>query len=70
MNSQLNDPAVPASGEMANEQSGLPTASPQPISGSPLTGDPRHHRAPSLGEIHQVIEAEQEGQVVRYHALS
>jgi hypothetical protein len=65
----LNDPAAPSSGEMVNEQSGLPTASPQPISGSPM-GDPHHHRAPSLGEIHQVIEAEQEGQVVRYHILS
>ncbi|EKJ73254.1 hypothetical protein FPSE_06519 [Fusarium pseudograminearum CS3096] len=65
MNSQHNDPAAASSGEMANEHSGLPTASPQPISGSPLTGDPRHHRAPSLGEIHQVIEAEQEGQVNR-----
>ncbi|PTD05468.1 hypothetical protein FCULG_00000464 [Fusarium culmorum] len=65
MNSQHNDPAAPSSGEMANEQYGLPTASPQPISGSPLAGDPRHHRTPSLGEIHQVIEAEQEGQVNR-----
>ncbi|RGP68601.1 hypothetical protein FLONG3_8050 [Fusarium longipes] len=64
MNLQLNDPTAPSSGEMVNEQSGFPTASPQPIPVSPM-GDPHHHRAPSLGEIHQVIEAEQEGQVNR-----
>ena len=29
------------------------------------TGDPHHFRAPSLGEIHQEIEQEQEAQVVR-----
>lgn len=28
------------------------------------TGDPHHFRAPSLGEIHQEIEQEQEAQVV------
>lgn len=26
--------------------------------------DPHHHRAPSLGELHQELEAEQEGHVV------
>lgn len=65
MNLQLNDPSVPSPGEMASEQSGLPTASPQPLSGSPLMGDPHHHRAPSLGELHQELEAEQEAHVVR-----
>lgn len=65
MNLQLNDPSVPSPGEMVNEPSGLRTASPQPLSGSPLTGDPRHHRAPSLGELHQELEAEQEAHVVR-----
>ncbi|RBR06442.1 uncharacterized protein FIESC28_11065 [Fusarium coffeatum] len=69
MNLQLNDPAVPSPGEMVNEQStsgsGLPVASPQPISGSPLMGDPHHHRAPSLGELHQELEAEQEAHVNR-----
>ncbi|KAF4470735.1 FAD dependent oxidoreductase [Fusarium albosuccineum] len=65
MNLQLNDPSVPAPGEMVNEQSGLPTASPQPLSGSPLLADPHHHRAPSLGELHQELEAEQEAHVNR-----
>ncbi|KAI6759187.1 hypothetical protein HG530_009867 [Fusarium avenaceum] len=65
MNLQLNDPSVPSPGEMASEQSGLPTASPQPLSGSPLMGDPHHHRAPSLGELHQELEAEQEAHVNR-----
>lgn len=69
MNLQLNDPTVPSPGEMVSEQStsgsGLPVASPQPISGSPLMGDPHHHRAPSLGELHQELEAEQEAHVNR-----
>lgn len=74
MNLQLNDPTVPSPGEMVSEQStsgsGLPVASPQPISGSPLMGDPHHHRAPSLGELHQELEAEQEAHVVRGTILS
>ncbi|KAM5348088.1 hypothetical protein ACJ41O_007912 [Fusarium nematophilum] len=65
MNLQLNDPSVPAPGEMVSEQSGLTTASPQPLSGSPLLADPHHHRAPSLGELHQELEAEQEAHVNR-----
>lgn len=68
MNLQLNDPTVPSPGEMVHEsQSTVRSASPQPFSGgSPLlggAGDP-HHRAPSLGELHQELEAEQEAQVV------
>lgn len=47
MNLQLNDPAVPAPGEMVSEH-----------------GIPQHHRAPSLGELHQELEAEQEAHVV------
>ncbi|OAQ63246.1 FAD dependent oxidoreductase [Pochonia chlamydosporia 170] len=65
MNLQLNDPSVPAPGEMAHEHSGYHRSSPQPLSGSPLMADPHHHRAPSLGELHQELEAEQEGQVNR-----
>ncbi|KAL2691687.1 hypothetical protein Neosp_002076 [[Neocosmospora] mangrovei] len=57
MNLQLNDPSIPAPGEMVSEESGLTTASPRPISGSPL--------APSLGELHQELEAEQEAHVNR-----
>lgn len=51
------------------------SASPQPLSGSPLlsagnaTADP-HHRAPSLGDLHQELEAEQEAQVVRIRFLT
>ncbi|RYC57742.1 hypothetical protein CHU98_g8465 [Xylaria longipes] len=70
MNLQLNDPAVPAPGEMVSESGGNPhhpIMSPQPLSSSPLlTGrDPHHNRAPSLGELHQELEAEQEAQVNR-----
>lgn len=65
MNLQLNDPSTPGPGEMANERSGYIAHSPQPLSGSPLMTDPHyHHRAPSLGELHQELEAEQEGHVV------
>lgn len=64
MNLQLNDPSVPGPGEMINEHTGHQTASPQPLSGSPLLADPHHHRAPSLGELHQELEAEQEAHVV------
>ncbi|OAQ98300.1 hypothetical protein LLEC1_04856 [Akanthomyces lecanii] len=48
MNLQLNDPTVPAPGEMVSEH-----------------GIPQHHRAPSLGELHQELEAEQEAHVNR-----
>ncbi|KAJ6782335.1 hypothetical protein PWT90_05820 [Aphanocladium album] len=48
MNLQLNDPTVPAPGEMVSEHS-----------------IPEHHRAPSLGELHQELEAEQEAHVNR-----
>ncbi len=64
MNLQLNDPSIPGPGEMAQEHSGSQRLSPQPLSGSPLTADPHHHRAPSLGELHQELEAEQEAHVV------
>ncbi|KAF3402263.1 hypothetical protein DPV78_004565 [Talaromyces pinophilus] len=43
------------------------TASPSSLGGSPIiaTGDPHHQRAPSLGELHQELEQEQEAQVNR-----
>ncbi|KAL4803561.1 hypothetical protein BDV18DRAFT_145036 [Aspergillus unguis] len=47
---------------------GLRTSSPSNLEGSPVigTGDPHHHqRAPSLGELHQELEQEQEAQVNR-----
>lgn len=44
----------------------LRTSSPSSLGGSPViaTGDPHHQRAPSLGELHQELENEQEAQVV------
>ena len=65
MNLQLNDPSIPGPGQMIHEQSSQMRSSPQPLSGSPPTADPHHHRAPSLGELHQELEAEQEAHVVR-----
>ncbi|KAL1972612.1 hypothetical protein VTN31DRAFT_7026 [Thermomyces dupontii] len=43
------------------------TASPSSLGGSSIvgTGDPHHHRAMSLGELHQELEQEQEAQVNR-----
>lgn len=64
LNLQLNDPSVPGPGEMANERPGRHTQSPQNPSGPSPYADPNHHRAPSLGELHQELEAEQEGHVV------
>lgn len=63
MNLQLNDPALPPPGEMINDHS------PLQLSASPSTADPHHHRAPSLGELHQELEAEQEAHVVREQGL-
>ncbi|KAI0521451.1 hypothetical protein F5B22DRAFT_573748 [Xylaria bambusicola] len=73
MNLQLNDPTLPAPGELVagganNSHNNDNTSSPQPFSlSSPLlTGrEPTHNRAPSLGELHQELEAEQEAQVNR-----
>lgn len=72
MNLQFNDPSLPAPGEMQEgpggvSGSGVRTGSPRPLSGSPLLAarDPHHNRAPSLGELHQELEAEQEAQVNR-----
>ncbi len=68
MNLNLNDPTIPGPGEL---QSGdhrpsmgypLHTSSPHSI-GSPTMA--HHQRAPSLGELHQELEQEQEAQVVR-----
>lgn len=61
MNLQLNDPAVPAPGEMFQDHMRV---SPQPYGGGVLPESSRHIRTPSLGELHQELEAEQEGHVV------
>ncbi|KAI9811833.1 MAG: hypothetical protein M1827_005184 [Pycnora praestabilis] len=73
MNLSLNDPGLPGPGELQGGEhrtsmgTAFSTASPQSIGGSPTvaTGDPHHQRAPSLGEIHQELEQEQEAQVNR-----
>ena len=64
MNLQLNDPTLPSPGEMAHESSGRHSSIPQHLPVSPGMADPHHHRAPSLGELHQELEAEQEAHVV------
>lgn len=63
---QMNDPTLPPQGEIVSESQNR-TASPMSLTGSPITasGDHRHYRAPSLGEIHQELEQEQEAQVNR-----
>lgn len=70
MNLQHNDPSLPGPGEMVSDHGRTSTATSPPtapLSTSPLMigGDPHHNRAPSLGELHQELEAEQEAQVNR-----
>ncbi|KAF2467284.1 uncharacterized protein BDR25DRAFT_234989 [Lindgomyces ingoldianus] len=59
MNLNLNDPTLPAPGELQRSPS-TRTRNPNPWPASP-----HHERAPSLGELHQELEYEQEGQVNR-----
>ena len=68
MNLSLNDPALPGAGELQTGDLSGPTShtfrtsSPRGV-GSPVI--PQHYqRAPSLGELHQELEQEQEAQVV------
>jgi len=66
-NLSLNDPAVPAPGEMqtnTGSTSSSPRAGRRSVAMGP-TADPHHARQPSLGELHQELEAETEGQVNR-----
>lgn len=73
MNLNLNDPALPAPGELSSSDrrasigNSFSAASPQTIGGRQTlaTGDPHHHRQPSLGDIHNELEQEQEAQVNR-----
>ncbi|KAF2451132.1 hypothetical protein P171DRAFT_451428 [Karstenula rhodostoma CBS 690.94] len=58
MNLNFNDPAIPAPGEMQTSPSSRGLGAPWPHS-------PHHERAPSLGDLHQELEYEQEGQVNR-----
>ena len=61
----INDPSVPAPGEMqqSNSTSSSPRMGRRSI--ALATADPHHHRQPSLGELHQELENEQEAQVNR-----
>ncbi|KAK4554100.1 hypothetical protein LTR86_008941 [Recurvomyces mirabilis] len=61
----INDPTVPAPGEL--QQSNSNQSSPRSARRSFVlaTADPHHHRQPSLGELHQELENEQEAQVNR-----
>ncbi|KAJ9630365.1 uncharacterized protein PV06_08094 [Exophiala oligosperma] len=69
----LNDPALPSPGELSSSDPRLSfnhsyaSASPPTIGGRSAiaTGDPHHQRQPSLGEIHNELEQEQEAQVNR-----
>ncbi|KAI9846591.1 MAG: hypothetical protein M1837_003832 [Sclerophora amabilis] len=71
MNLNLNDPGLPGPGELqgADPRPTISqTTSPQSIGRSSFslgTADPHHQRAPSLGELHQELEQEQEAQVNR-----
>ncbi|CEJ84594.1 hypothetical protein VHEMI03521 [[Torrubiella] hemipterigena] len=65
LNLQLNDPSIPGPGEMVADGGAQSRLSPGLRSRSPSSVDPSHHRAPSLGELHQELEAEQESQVNR-----
>jgi hypothetical protein len=70
MNLSLNDPSLPGPGELHSREQGRPlighhhpAVSPHSLGGSP-TLMAHHQRAPSLGELHQELEQEQEAQVV------
>lgn len=73
MNLSLNDPSLPGPGELhSREQSRplvghhYPAVSPHSLGGSPILMA-HHQRAPSLGELHQELEQEQEAQVVNLY---
>lgn len=65
-NLTLNDPTVPSPGELQHPN-GSTAGSPRMSrrSFAMATADPHHHRQPSLGELHQELENEQEAQVNR-----
>jgi hypothetical protein len=73
LNINLNDPTIPSPGELSSSDHrasighSYTTASPTSIGGMRTlsNGDPHHQRTPSLGEIHQELEQEQEAQVNR-----
>lgn len=64
-NISLNDPSIPSPGEMQPNTNHSPRTGRRRSSVLAGTADPHHHRQPSLGELHQELEAETEGQVNR-----
>lgn len=62
-NLNLNNPALPGPGEM-QYSNGSPGPSDMTARSPFGTMDSHHHRAPSLGQLHQDLENEQEAQVV------
>lgn len=65
-NLTINDPTLPGPGELqqsSNSNSGSPRSGRRSFAHG--TADPHHQRQPSLGEIHQELENEQEAQVNR-----
>ncbi|KAK3703857.1 hypothetical protein LTR37_014180 [Vermiconidia calcicola] len=65
-NLSMNDPTVPGPGEL-QQPNGSNSSSPRVGRRSLVlnTADPHHQRQPSLGELHQELENEQEAQVNR-----
>ena len=64
MNLNINDPAIPAPGEMQ-----MSPGSPGRLLSSTWPATSSHGRQPSLGELHQELENEQEAQVVSVFVL-
>lgn len=71
MQLSLSDPTIPSPGELSSgsrrASQSYSSMSPSTIGGrgTIATGDPHHHRQPSLGELHNELEQEQESQVNR-----
>ncbi|KAI7140358.1 hypothetical protein KC316_g11720 [Hortaea werneckii] len=61
----MNDPTIPAPGEMQQSSSNNTSPSSRRRSLALPPASPPHHRHPSLGELHQELENEQEAQVNR-----
>jgi hypothetical protein len=60
MNLNINDPSIPGPGEMQMSPGGMHRMHSGPYSPTST----HHNRQPSLGELHQELENEQEAQVV------
>lgn len=75
MNLNLNDPTIPSPGEMFSPD--RPFGNGQSLNSSATVGprhvytsaDPNHRRQPSIGDIHNELEQEQEAQVNRMLGL-